>query len=62
MVAIKCAILVKQLHTTSIESNSCARDSLVMKLVLMWFYGFVGVEFGISFFARVSIQFLFLWY
>ena len=59
---MKCAILLKQLHTTRIASYSWANNSLVMKSTEIWLYGFSRIALGISFSTGVSLQFLYLWY
>ena len=51
VVAIKYAILLKQLHTTRIASYSWANGNLVIKSAEMWLYGFSRITLGISFSA-----------
>ena len=49
IVAIKCAILLKWLHTTKIVLYPWAKGSLVIKSTDIWLHGFSGIALDISF-------------
>jgi len=55
VVAMKCAILLKQSHTTKIALYLWANGSLVMKSAEIWLHGFSGITLGISFPAGTSL-------
>ena len=47
VIAIKCAILLKQLHTTKIALYLWASGSSVIKSANIWLHGFSGIALGI---------------
>ena len=61
VVGTKCAIFVNQSTTTTMLSYPMAKGSFVMKSADICVYALSGTEFGISFPAGCSVQFLFLW-
>ena len=61
VVRIKCTIFVNLSTTTKIELYSCASSNLVIKSTEIYAQSFSRIEFGISFPASYSVQFLLYW-
>ena len=61
IVGIKCTIFIDLSTTTKIELYPWAKGSLVIKSANICVQGFSRIEFGISFPAGCSVQFLFFW-